>query len=191
LPEFYDGGVCRLQPLAQPYLGAIACGVRDNSKCRDYLIDGTEYELSYKNCKPLWTEQWKQRDPGDKMKCPFWSNYWYNPCKYCNCKIEKSVSMEIDAIFFFQNSQGRRLAIHIEMKRVGEPLSGGQAEAYRPRAACFRDGRRERAAILPHHDFLTVLFCGKDVDVVQMKRHFDQVIYHNDASLIFPSYPAK
>ena len=32
-----------------------------------------------------------------------------------------------------ENSEGKRLALHIEMKRDGEALSIGQAEAYRPR----------------------------------------------------------
>ena len=77
------------------------------------------------------------RDRTDSLKCPFWANYWYEPCRSCDCRIDKSVSMEIDAIFFLRNAEGYTIAVHIEMKRDRKPLSIGQAEAYRPRAACI------------------------------------------------------
>jgi hypothetical protein len=51
--------------------------------------------------------------------------------------------MEIDAMFFLRNAKGKKLAIHIEMKCDGEPLKIGQAEAYRPRAVCFQEERRD------------------------------------------------
>jgi hypothetical protein len=98
--------------------------------------------------------------------------------------------MEIDAMFFLKNAQGKTIAIHIEMKRDREALSIGQAEAYRPRAACYRDQRRVREKVLPHHDFITVLFCGGGTDMEFARRHFDRVILHDDARTVFPGYPA-
>jgi hypothetical protein len=123
------------------------------------------------------------------MKCPFWSNYWYEPCNACHCRIENSVSMEIDAMLLLQSAEGKTIAIHIEMKRDRESLSLGQAEAYRPRAKCFRDQGRIRKAILAHHDFVTVRFCGMGTDVPLMKQHFDRVILHERARGMFPHYP--
>jgi hypothetical protein len=78
--------------------------------------------------------------------------------------------MEIDAMFFLQNAEGKTLAVHVEMKRDREPLSIGQAEAYRPRAECYRDQRRVRKGLLPHDHFMTVLFCGTGTDIPSIER---------------------
>jgi hypothetical protein len=189
MPEFYDHGICRYQQAAQPYLAAIAHGIRDEAASRAFLLEGTEYAKSYAVAEPLWREQWKKRDPADSMTCPFWSNYWYGPCHNCDCRVDNSVSMEIDAMFFLRNSDGETLALHIEMKRDREPLSIGQAEAYRPRAACFRDQRRVRRTLLVHDHFVTVLFCGIGTDISLVKRYFDRVILHDAARIAFPGYP--
>lgn len=190
MPEFYDER-CLYQKKAQPYLTAIARGVRDKATSRAFLLEKTEYEQSYVGAKPLWREQWKKRDPADFMLCPFWSNYWYEPCKSCNCRIDNSVSMEIDAMFFLQNIEGQIMAVHIEMKRDREPLSIGQAEAYRPRAVCYRDQRRVRKGLLAHDHFITVLFCGVGTDIPLVEGHFDRVILHESARNVFPEYPAE
>lgn len=190
MPEFYDGN-CSYQKQAQPYLAAIARGIKDSAASRTFLLDGTEYERSYADAKPLWQEQWKKRDPLNSMVCPFWSNYWYEPCSSCNCRIDNSVSMEIDALFFLQSVEGKTLAVHVEMKRDYERLSLGQAEAYRPRAACYRDQRRERKRLLRHDHFMTVLFCGAGTDIAAMEEHFDRVILHDSARNQFPDYPTS
>jgi hypothetical protein len=190
MPEFFTER-CLYQKKAQPYLAAIALGVRDSEISRAFLLAGTEFELSYAGSKPLWKAQWNKRDPADEMICPFWSNYFYNPCSSCDCRIDNSVAMEIDAIFFLQNTEEKKIAIHLEMKRDREPLSIGQAEAYRPRAACYRDQRRVRKGLLVHHHFVTVLFCGRRTDMEFAEQHFDRVIVHDDANKVFPGYPAE
>jgi hypothetical protein len=189
MPEFYDHGRCRYQPAAQPYLAAIARAVRDEAASRAFLLEETELAQAYAAAMPLWHEQWKARDPSDSMSCPFWSNYWYEPCGSCDCRIDKSVSMEVDAIFFLRNAEGETIAVHIEMKRDRERLSIGQAEAYRPRAACYRDQRRARKGVLPHDHFITVLFCGIGTDIPLVKRYFDRVIPHDRARDVFSAYP--
>ena len=94
-------------------------------------------------------------------------------------------------MFFLQSTEGKRLAVHIEMKRDRESLSIGQAEAYRPRAACFRDQRRERKTLLSHDHFITVIFCGIGTDIPLIERYFDRVILHEDARNFFPEYPIR
>jgi hypothetical protein len=191
MPEFYDQGTCRYQLAAQPYLAAIARGIRDEAVSRAFLLEGTEYAQAYAVAKPLWREQWKRRDPTGSLRCPFWSNYWYKPCRSCDCRIDNSVSMEIDAMFFLRNAEGKTMAVHIEMKRDREDLSIGQAEAYRPRAACYRDQRRVRKTLLAHDHFVTVLFCGIGTDIPLVERHFDRVILHDNARNVFPGYPGR
>jgi hypothetical protein len=165
MPEFYRGTSCRYQLKAQPFLDAIARGIRDQRDARAFVLEGTKYAKSYADADVVWREQWAKRDPTDSLQCPFWSNYWYGPCRACNCRIDRSVSMEIDAIFFLRDRKAKTLAIHIEMKRDSEALSLGQAEAYRPRARCYRDQRRIRETLLPHDHFITVLFCGVGADI--------------------------
>jgi hypothetical protein len=189
MPEFYEGSGCKYQPEAQPYLDAIARGVRDEAAARAFLLIGTKYSQTYAGAEPLWQEQWKRRDPGCSMICPFWSNYWYEPCQSCDCRIDESVSMEIDAIFVLRNTEGKKIAVHIEMKRDYEPLSIGQSEAYRPRAACYRDRRRVRKTLLEHDHFVTVLFCGLGTDIPLVNCYFDNVILHKHARKVFAGYP--
>ena len=189
MPEFYDNGACRYQLAAQPYLAAIARGIKDVATSRAFILEGTEHARAYAAAEPLWREQWKARDPADSMVCPFWSNYWYEPCPSCDCRIDSSVSMEIDAMFFLRNAQRKTLAIHIEMKRDYERLSIGQAEAYRPRAACYRDERRMRKGLLAHDHFVTVLFCGGGTEMRLVEQYFDRVISHDEARNVFPGYP--
>src|SRR4051812_47117218 len=102
MPEFYDGR-CSCQKQAQPYLAAIARAIRDSATSRALLLEGTDYERSYAGAKPLSQEQWKKRDPFGFHGLPLWSNYWYEPCQSRDCRIDNSVSMEIDAMFFLQN----------------------------------------------------------------------------------------
>jgi hypothetical protein len=189
MPEFYDQGTCSYQLAAQPYLDAIARGIRDKAESRAFLLEGTDCAQPYAVADPPWREQWKRRDPTNSLQCPFWSNYWYKPCRSCDCRIDNSVSMEIDAMFFLRNAEGKTMAVHIEMKRDRERLSIGQAEAYRPRAACFRDERRVRKTLLAHDHFVTVLFCGIGTDIPLVKRYFNRVILHDTARNVFPGYP--
>jgi hypothetical protein len=191
MPEFYDQCNCRYQLRVQNYLDAIARGVRDSAASRAFLLQETEYHQLYVAAKPLWQEQWNERDRANSLKCPFWSNYWFNPCRSCDCCIGGSRSMEIDAIFFLQNGFGQSMAMHVEIKRDREPLSHGQAEAYRPRAACYRDQRRARPGILGPDHFITVLVCGIGTDIRSAKGHFDRVILHQNAREMFPRYPSK
>ena len=46
MPEFYDER-CKYQKKAQPYLAAIARGIRDKATSRAFLLERTEYEQSY------------------------------------------------------------------------------------------------------------------------------------------------
>jgi hypothetical protein len=132
MPEFYDRGDCRYQLAAQPYLAAIARGIRDAPAFRAFLLEGTEFAQAYAGAEPLWQEQWKRRDPSDSMKCPFWSNYWYEPCLSCTCRIDNSVSMEIDAIFFLQNAEVKTIAVHVEMKRNAQTEDFPRRRLFRP-----------------------------------------------------------
>lgn len=189
MPEFYDGEGGNYSIRAQPYLDAIARGIRDDPVARAFLFEGTDFAQAYAGAKPLWQQQWQARDPKNANKAPFWASYCCCACRSCDCGISESGAIEIDALFFLQNAEGKTLAVHIEMKRDRENLSPGQAEGYRPRAACYRDEGRERKGVLPHNDFIVILFCGTGTDIASAKQHFDRVILHDEARKIFYRYP--
>lgn len=191
MPEFYDDLARGYQKCVQPHLNAIARGIRDDPVSRAFLFEGTDFAKTYAGAEPLWKQQWEKRDWKRKkpMKAPFWANYHGNPCPSCDCRIVGSNSMEIDALFFLQNPEGKTIAVHVEMKRAKETLSFGQAEAYRLRADCYRDERRLRKGVLAHDDFIVILFCGTETDIASAKHHFDHVILHDQARKMFPGYP--
>ncbi|MDE2718203.1 MAG: hypothetical protein OXI33_14490 [Chloroflexota bacterium] len=97
--------------------------------------------------------------------------------------------MEIDAIFFLKAHTNCTLAVHVELKRRGEDFSHGQAEAYNPRAECYRDQRRRRDTLLPHDHYLSLLLCGSDTDLGFAQRHFHVVMTHEKARKVIEGYP--
>jgi hypothetical protein len=191
VPEFYDETTSKYQPNAQPYLDAIARGLRHHAEVRAFLLKNTEFEQTYADAMPLWQEHWNARDPRDKLICPFWANISHDYCKLPQCRIADSNAVEIDALFFLQNAEGRTLAMHLEMKRDHEALSKGQAESYRIRAACCRDKHFVRKGVLDHDHFITVLFYGSGTDTKKVEPHFDRVISHQEAREYVPNYPGS
>lgn len=63
MPEFFTKDY-RYQLAAQPYLAAIARGVKEHRMSRAFLLRTTEYAQIYKSAGPLWQKQWQARgDP--------------------------------------------------------------------------------------------------------------------------------
>jgi hypothetical protein len=171
---------------AQPYLEAIAESVFASQEFRDWLIRGTAVEANYIGSNVLIDEQRAKRGP---TKQPFWANYHCGRDSRCTCRIEGSRALESDAIFFFRNSVGRVLAVHIEFKHSKEPFRPGQPAAYERRADCFLKTYDERRTLNAHHDWTTVLFCGPEARADSQVSHFQRVITHTEAAIMIPTYP--
>ncbi len=191
MPNFYSETNSKYQTNAQQFLDAIAHFLTTEPVGINFLLENTKFTNAYSNSLLLWDEQRQSRDPTNRMKAPFWANYWFEPCDHCNCRTGKSVSMETDAIFFIENIHKQRLALHIEFKRDREPFSDGQADAYRPRALCFQQSGRQRNTLLAHDHFLTILFCGEETDLLEASKHFDRVITHKLARSKIVAYPSS
>jgi hypothetical protein len=176
---------------AQPYLDAIAASVFTSQEVRDWLIAGTPVEASYAGSDALIDEQRAVRWQKKPTKQPFWANYWCGRDSRCTCRIEGSTGLESDAIFFFRNSLGRVLAVHVEFKHANEAFSFGQPEAYPLRAACFARTHHERATLNTHDDWATVIFCGAESLLDQRLSHFQRVITHGEAARTIRSYPSN
>ena len=148
---------------AQPYLDVIAENIFASERVRDWLIKGTSAESRYLGADVLIDEQRKLRWQKRRTKQPFWANYWCGKDSRCTCRIEGSKGLKSDAIFFFRNRAGEVLAVHVEFKHTNEAFGFGQPEAYPLRADCFAKTYSSRPTINPHHDWITVLFCGEDI----------------------------
>ncbi|MDE0702347.1 MAG: hypothetical protein OXH59_01340 [Rhodospirillaceae bacterium] len=170
---------------AQPYLDAIANAVFSDRSVRDWLVTTTRHEPAYFGAKSLDREQ-RARRPDTKQ--PFYCNYWR--CKYspCRCRTDGKF-LETDAVFFLEAVSGRRLAAHVEFKHPGERFGPGQAEGYPLRAACWADRDRCPGTVLPHDDWLTVIFCGDTEIDDRSVDPFDRRIGHSEARATIPGYP--
>ncbi|MXW93089.1 MAG: hypothetical protein F4114_12210 [Rhodospirillaceae bacterium] len=176
----------RYSDKAQPYLDAIANAVFSEQSARDWLVARTHHTPAYNGARSLHREQHALRP---KTKQPFYCNYWCGKDARCTCRIAGSKSLETDAMFFLEAGSGRRLAAHVEFKHPGEPLRLGQAEGYPLRAACWADRDRCPGTVLPHDDWLTVIFCGDTEIDDRSVDPFDRRIGHSEARATIPGYP--
>ncbi|MEZ5755763.1 MAG: hypothetical protein R3D90_13710 [Paracoccaceae bacterium] len=171
---------------AQPFLDAIAAGVFSQQEVRDWLVQGTPKTADFTGSRSLHKEQERLRP---ETKQPFWANLWCGKDVACTCRIPGSRSLETDALFILESPTQRRLALHVEFKHPRESLQPGQAEGYPLRAACWADKARCPRRVLPHDEWLTVIFCdATDLSLPSMKA-FDRRIAHQDARTVIPSYP--
>ncbi len=174
---------------AQPYLDAIAAGVFKSINVRNWLIEGTPAADQYINSDVLIDEQRDVRWSKGPTKQPFWANYWCGRDAHCTCRIEGSKGLESDAIFFLRNRTGNILAIHLEFKHPKEPFQFGQPEAYPLRADCFVKTCQDRPTLNQHHDWMTVIFCGKDTLSDPRLSYFQRIITHDEAAIVLDDYP--
>ena len=174
---------------AQPYLDAIACGVFSSEAVRNWLILGTSAQETYESARVLIDEQRAVRRASKPTKQPFWANYWCGKDTRCECRIDGSKGLESDAIFFFENLKGRRLAVHVEYKHPQESFGYGQAECYPLRAACFAKTHRQRKTLNAHDDWTTVIFCGDESLQDQRLRNFERIIPYSEAQQNLSGWP--
>ena len=170
---------------AQPFLDAIADAVFSRQTVRDWLVAETHHAQVYTGAVSLHEQQERLR-PGTKL--PFYCTYFCGKDPRCTCRIEGSRSLETDAMFFLEAGSGRRLGVHVEFKHAGESLRPGQADGYRLRADCWV--HHCPRTVVPHDDWLTVIFCGDAETQEPAETPFDRRIGHLEARKMIPGYPA-
>ena len=154
---------------------------------RDWLVTQTRHAEAYTGTHSLHGEQECLR-PNTKQ--PFYCNCWCGKDSRCTCRIKGSKSLETDAMFFLEAGSGGRLGVHVEFKHAGEPLLFGQAEGYPLRATCWASHGQRPRTVLPHRDWLTVIFCGDAETQERETAPFDRRIGHGEARKMIPGYPA-
>ena len=171
---------------AQPFLDAIAEAVFSRQTVRDWLVAETRHAQIYTGAVSLHEQQERLR-PGTKL--PFYCTYFCGKDSRCTCRIEGSRSLETDAMFFLEAGSGQRLGVHVEFKHAGESLRPGQAEGYPRRAACWVCRSLCPRTVVPHDDWLTVIFCGDAETQEPAVARFDRRIGHVEARKMIPGYP--
>jgi hypothetical protein len=171
---------------AKPCLDAIALAAFTEERVRNWILTGTKHEATYHDVASLHELQRKRRP---KTKQPFYVNYWCGRDKRCICRIEESTSLETDLMLFLKSNAGRTLGVHVEFKHPRERLSHGQAEGYPLQAACWCRGDYRPGTVIPHDDWLNVMFCADGELDGPALVSFDRRIGHDEAREMIAGYP--
>jgi hypothetical protein len=118
------------------YARPVANAILENAAFRQWLLGGTKHENSVLEARPVGQMQGSLRSP--TMKNPYWFNYWCGKDSKCACRI--GTGIETDILLILDCVSGRRLGLHIEIKRPGEELGNGQAESYPRRSMLGKPG---------------------------------------------------
>lgn len=167
------------------YARPVANAILESSDFRQWLLAGTKHESGASGARPAGDLQRRLRSPG--MKNPYWFNYWCGKDSRCACRIGSGI--ETDILIMLDYANGRRVGLHIEVKRPGEELGNGQAESYPRRAACWANPNTRPKTVPPHQDFLTMLICGRELSSDERLKHFDKVVFHDDVARRIQVYP--
>ena len=166
---------------ARPIANALL--MRPDFRC--WLLSGTKHGGDALEASPIGNVQAQLRSP--RMTNPYWFNYWCPKDGRCVCRI--GTGIETDILVIFDCANGRRLGVHVEVKRPGDTLGYGQAESYPRRAACWVNPSTRPRTVAPHQDFMTLLVCGRELSADLRLRYFDKVVFHDDVANQIPIYP--
>ncbi len=167
------------------YARPVAERLIESGAFRSWFLAGTRFQGDYLNALTIGDVQRGLRSP--KMTNPFWFNYFCGRNSKCACKV--GTGIETDILLLFERPDGRRLALHIEIKRPGEHLGDGQAKSYSRRAACWANPLTRSKTVPPHQDYLTALVCGRELASDKRLGCFDKVVFHDEIAGHFTTYP--
>lgn len=167
------------------YARPVAQAILESGAFRQWFLTGTKYEHSALEARPIGETQARLRSR--TMKNPYWFNYWCGKDSRCACRI--GTGIETDILIILDCANRRKLGLHVEIKRPGEKLGDGQAEAYPRRAACWANPETRPKTVPPHEDFLTMLVCGRELKSDVRLQHFDKVVFHEDVAQKINNYP--
>jgi hypothetical protein len=166
------------------YARPVASAILESERFRLWLLAGTKHENDALGARPVGEIQGTLRSR--TIKNPLWFNYWCGRDSKCACRI--GTGIESDILLILDCANGRRLGLHIEIKRPGEQLGEGQAESYQRRAACWASPVTRPKTVWPHEDYLTFLICGPELASDKLS-FFDKVLFHNEVKQMIKVYP--
>ena len=169
------------------YARPIANAMLDRPEFLQWLLSGTKFQCDALTAKPLGQAQAGLRSSG--LKNPYWFNYWCPKDGRCACRIESGI--ETDILIIYVCADGRRLAVHVEIKRPLDNFRPGQAESYPRRAACWVNPVTRPRTVPVHQEFVTVLVCGLELKADSRSNNFDKIVCHDDICDRIEFYPDR
>jgi hypothetical protein len=159
------------------YARPLANAILEDGAFRQWLFAGTKHEVGAREACPIGNIQ------GSLRKITTDNPYWFN------YHTGKGKGIETDILIIFNCANARKLGLHIEIKRPGQRLEEGQAEAYPRRAASWVNPKTRPKTVSPHDDFLTMLVCGQELASDGRLQYFDKVVFHDEVVKRIPGYP--
>jgi hypothetical protein len=147
--------------LEYAYAEPIAQALVDEPAFRDWILHQTRFAGSAANTRLLHKEMKAAR-----RASTWWRSHYTESCRCAACS-----GQETDLLALFEDIEGRRFALHFEVKQPTDRFSKDQAANYATRARCWV--AKAPRAVLAHSDAATVLLCSRS----NLKR------YEDDASL--------
>ena len=161
------------------YASRFAEQLVENDAFRDWVLQHTKF-AARPGPKVLWEQMSARRG---SSAAPWWRNHFTERCRCFGCS-----GHETDILAVFEDQNGDRFAVHIEVKQPTDHFQRAkrQGERYAARATCWVSNPPR--AVLPHQDACTMLICSKDKlnEFADEARWFDAVITHEEIGQRFP-----
>jgi hypothetical protein len=130
----------------------------------------------------------EMKDRRSKAASTWWASHYTETCRCFGCE-----GSETDVLAIVADSNGRTVALHVEVKQPSDSfnLDRRQAERYPVRAACWVS--KSPPKVLPHDDACTILLCSSDKlsDFAAEAAHFDTVVTFEEIARDFPAATAS
>jgi hypothetical protein len=124
-----------------------------------------------------------------RSKALFW---WKNVfCSEYSCQCSNLKGTEVDIHVVFEQSDGKRLGLHIECKNPDDRFHSGQSARYRERLSCWGQPERGPKTIPRYDKAASILICERNnshnpTDLAE----FDGVIFFDEIQKWIPEYPS-
>jgi hypothetical protein len=123
-----------------------------------------------------------------KVATNWWASHYTESCRCFGCE-----GSETDVLAIAADSNGRAVALHVEVKQPSDRfnLDRRQAERYSVRAACWASNAPPN--VIRHDDACTILLCSSDKlpQFAAEAAHFDAVVTFEEIARDFPAATAS
>ena len=131
------------------YAEPIAAALVSNPEFRTWVLSRTRFGQRASGARLLHEEMLARRGKAAN----WWRSHYTHKCTCDGCS-----GRETDLLAVFELSDGRRVAIHFEVKQPTDVFHAGQGHSYALRAACW--AANPPRAVVAHDDATTILLCS-------------------------------
>ena len=170
-------------PKEKEFSGPFANQLANDPAFLRWILDKTKFR-EFEGAHVLADEMKNSRST---VASTWWASHYTETCRCFGCE-----GSETDILAIVADSNGRTVALHVEVKQPSDTfnLSRRQAERYPVRAACWVS--KAPSNVLPHEDACTILLCSSDKlsAFAAEAAHFDTVVTFEEIARDFPAATA-